>query len=101
MVLPVAACTSFLDVADFLNCGSFATFGGDGTIFTIGALLIFALFAYKARLNPTLSMVFAWGLTYAFYLMFGSASQWLQMIIAVLSIGIGVRLVSGILTYGR
>lgn len=87
--------TTFMDVLDVIIRNAF---GGDWTLFALVSLAIIVFFAFKWRIPSIIALGFAWCLVYAFYVI--SPSSIIQMILAVVSLGVAVSIISSILKYG-
>lgn len=87
--------------ADMLNVIINGWFGFDYTLLAIVCVMIVAGMAYAFRLPFTLNLVIAWSLIYMFDLMSGGTSYFLQMIWVLLSIGLAVLIIRGVLGYAK
>jgi len=98
MVLLEATITNF---ADMTNQYVFSWFGADFTLFAIIGLIIIIGLAYLFRLPYHLSLVIGWVLVYMFDLLGGGQSVILQAILLLLSIGLAVMIIKGVLDYAK
>lgn len=98
MVLLDVAITNF---ADMTNQFVFGWFGADFTLFAIVCLIIIVALSYLFRLPYHLSLSIAWVLVYMFDLLGGGQSVILQAILLLLSIGLAVMIIKGVLDYAK
>jgi len=83
--------------ADILYCFMFSLTGGDSTIIGLIILGLVLVIAYQARLNGTLALIFGAVSVWSVYSMFGASSEPLLLLFGVLVIGIGAKLLTGLL----
>ncbi len=84
-------------VQDFV----FGFFGADFTLFAFICLMIIAGIVYLYRFPFVLGLILAWVLVYMFDLLGGGNSFILQFLLALLSLGIAVSIVKGVLDYAK
>lgn len=87
--------------ADITNQYVFSWFGADFTLFAIIGLIIIIGLAYLFRLPYHLSLSIGWVLVYMFDLLGGGQSVILQAILLLLSIGLAIMIIKGVLDYAK
>lgn len=87
--------------ADITNQYVFSWFGADFTLFAIIGLIVIIGLAYLFRLPYHLSLSIGWVLVYMFDLLGGGQSVVLQAILLLLSIGLAVMIIKGVLDYAK
>jgi len=87
--------------ADITNQYVFSWFGADFTLFAIIGLIVIIGLAYLFRLPYHLSLSIGWVLVYMFDLLGGGQSVILQAILLLLSIGLAIMIIKGVLDYAK
>ena len=98
----VEVCTNLTNLVspiDLMNCVVGSMFGWDFALFAIACMIGVALLAYYFRLPMVLGLGFAWALVYGFYLLSGGSSL-LLLLMAVLTIGIAIRIITSLWSFG-
>lgn len=94
----ILAITTMQDiVSEFV----FGWFGGDFTLFAFICLLLIGAICYMVRFPFVLGLITGWVLVYMFDLLGGGTSYILQMLLALLSLGIAVTIIKGVLDYAK
>lgn len=88
---------NFMDVTNLIVGGAF---GGDWTLFAIISLAIIAIMAFKWRLPASLALGMGWALVYGFYIIPTIKSTSIELILALLTVGLAISIISGLLKYG-
>lgn len=92
-----AGATTFYDI---LYCFLFTLTGGDSTILGLIILALVLVISYQARLNGTLALIFGFSSLWAINGMFGYTSEGLTIVMALLGIGIFLKILHGLLHGG-
>ena len=87
--------------ADITNQYVFSWFGADFSLFAIIGLIVIIGLAYLFRLPYHLSLSIGWVLVYMFDLLGGGQSVILQAILLLLSIGLAIMIIKGVLDYAK
>jgi len=87
--------------ADILYCFMFSLTGGDSTIIGLIVLGLVLVISYQARLNGTLALLFGAVTVWSVYSMFGATSEPLLIVFGVLVLGIGAKVLNGLLDFSE
>lgn len=82
---------------DILFCFMNSATGGDPTILGLIILALVVVMSYQARLNGTLALLFGFVAVWSVNAMFGYTSEALMILSGVLVLGIGIKLLNGLL----
>lgn len=94
----ILAITTMQDiVSEFV----FGWFGGDFTLFAFICLIMIIAFTYMFRFPFQLALVIGWVLVYMFDLLGGGQSYILQITLMLLSLGLAISIIKGVLDYVR
>lgn len=94
----ILAITTMQDiVSEFV----FGWFGGDFTLFAFLCLIMIIALTYMFRFPFQLALVIGWVLVYMFDLLGGGQSYILQITLMLLSLGLAISIIKGVLDYAR
>lgn len=86
---------------DLVNDFVFGWFGSDFTLFAFICLIIIIALTYMFRFPFQLALVIGWVLIYMFDLLGGGQSVILQAILLLLSLGLAIGIIKGVLDYAK
>lgn len=98
MIIMILVITNFNDMLiEFIG----GWFGMDFTLFAFICLILIGAVCYMFRFPFVLGLITGWVLVYMFDLLGGGTSYILQMLLALLSLGIAVMIIKGVLDYAK